>query len=192
MLQERTFEPLGSSHSKKVDVRIISATNKHLEAMIANGTFREDLYYRINLIKIEVPALRERTSDIPLIADFFIQNLKFTYDRDALMITDEAKAWLKAQPFVGNIRELKNLVERTVLMSSHDELMMDDFKQHYQMATNANTAFEQISLEEMERKMIQKAMDFHNYNVSQAAKALGLTRSAMYRRLQKFGFSQEE
>jgi DNA-binding NtrC family response regulator len=194
VLQERTFEPLGSSHSKKVDVRIISATNKNLEEMITNSTFREDLYYRINLIKIEVPALRERTSDIPLIADFFIQNLKFTYDREALMITDEAKAWLKVQPFLGNIRESKNLVERTVLMSSHNELMVDDFKQHYQTAasTTMNNDFEQISLEEMERKMIQKAMDFHNYNVSQAAKALGLTRSAMYRRLQKFGFSQEE
>ncbi|NJK84499.1 MAG: sigma-54-dependent Fis family transcriptional regulator, partial [Saprospiraceae bacterium] len=117
-----------------------------------------------------------------------------TYDRTALALTDEAKAWLQAQPFLGNIRELKNLVERTVLMSLHDELTVDDFKQHYQTAINpnVNSAFEQISLEEMERKMIQKAMDFHHYNVSQAAKALGLTRSAMYRRLQKFGFSQEE
>jgi transcriptional regulator with PAS, ATPase and Fis domain len=117
VLQERTFEPLGSSKSRTVDVRVICATNRNLEEMVAQGTFREDLYYRINLITVKLPALRERPDDIPLLSEFFVDNLKTIYQRPALKLSPAAMKWLKTLPLQGNIRQLKNLVERTVLLA---------------------------------------------------------------------------
>nr|MCU0324972.1 sigma 54-interacting transcriptional regulator [Spirosomataceae bacterium] len=190
VLQDRTFEPLGSSRTKSLDVRIVCATNKNLEEMVANGTFREDLFYRINLITVRLPSLQERPDDIPLLVNFFINNLKEIYNRPLLQVSKEALKWLKQLSLSGNIRQLKNLVERTILISSSDVLEVADFQQ--------NIAFESkgvgtqllkvgnMTLEEMEIAMIKQAMDFHNGKVVRVAKSLGLTRSALYRRLEKF------
>lgn len=196
VLQERTFEPLGSSKSRTVDVRIICATNRNLEEMVAQGTFREDLYYRINLITVKLPALRERPDDIPLLAEFFINNLKVIYQRPALQLSKTASKWLKSLPLQGNIRQLKNIVERTVLLSAHDVLEADDFQRNI----NANPSQSvlknlpevgTITLEEMEFQMIRRAMEFHQNKVSKVARSLGITRFALYRRLEKFGISYE-
>ena len=191
VLQERTFEALGSSQTNRVDVRVISATNKNLEEMVAKGTFREDLYYRINLIKIHLPSLRQRKNDIPLLVDFYVNNLKITYDEPNLSVDKVAMNWLKEQAFSGNIRELKNLVERTVLMANSEILTVEDFQYNYRKkfnpkATNEFPKVGSMTLEEVEIKMIKRALEFHHQNISQAAKALGITRNALYRRMEKY------
>ena len=190
VLQDRTFEVLGSSYTKTADVRIISATNRDLTEMVQKGTFREDLFYRINLITIKLPPLRERPSDIPLLVQFFINNLRKLYHRPDLKATRAAMNWLKQLHLPGNIRQLKNLVERTVLVSPHDELDIEDFQG--QLTSTSKTSSGHLpevgsmTLEEMEIEMIKKAMIFHKGKVTAVARTLGLTRSAMYRRLEKY------
>ncbi len=196
VLQERTFEPLGSSKSKTVDVRVICATNRDLEAMVGLGTFREDLFYRINLITVRLPALRERPTDIPLLARYFIDNLKVIYQRPALDISPAAIKWLKTIPVPGNIRQLKNIVERTVLLAPTDTLDVQDFQTNLAAATNQVEAgtlpvVGTITLEEMEEQMIRRAMDFHQNRVSKVARSLGITRFALYRRLEKHGIGYD-
>lgn len=196
VLQERTFEPLGSSKSKKVDVRIICATNRNLEEMVAEGSFREDLFYRINLITVKLPALRERAGDIPVLAEFFVNNLKIIYQRPELKLSPSALKWLKTLTLQGNIRQLKNLVERTVLLSAEDILDVDDFKKNINANPQApvKSALPDVgalTLEEMEYQMIVRAMEFHQHKISKVARSLGITRFALYRRLEKFGISYE-
>ncbi|MEL7121452.1 MAG: sigma-54 dependent transcriptional regulator [Bacteroidota bacterium] len=189
VLQEKTFEVLGSSQSQKIDVRVISATNKDLEEMIGEGTFREDLFYRINLIKLELPPLRQRQGDIPLLVHRFITQLKEIYARNELRATESALNWLQRQSFPGNIRQLKNLVERAVLLSPDDLLELKDFQALYQESNKPVAELPTVgslSLEEMEINMIKKALVFHQNNISLTAKSLGITRSALYRRLQKY------
>lgn len=191
VLQDRTFEVLGSSQTKSIDVRVISATNRNLAEMVAAGDFREDLFYRINLITIELPPLRERPSDIPLLVQFYINNLKSLYNRPDLRVSKAAMNWLKTLTLPGNIRQLKNLVERTVLVTPKDELDVADFQKHFieapkPLSNNDLPEVGSMTLEEMEIEMIKKAMTFHNNRVVKVAKALGLTRSALYRRLEKY------
>ncbi|MCF2520522.1 sigma-54 dependent transcriptional regulator [Dyadobacter sp. CY351] len=196
VLQERTFEPLGSSKSRTVDVRVICATNRNLEEMVAQGTFREDLYYRINLITVKLPALRERPDDIPLLSEFFVNNLKTIYQRPNLRLSPAAMKWLRTLQLQGNIRQLKNLVERTVLLSGSDTLDIADLQRNLSGGTQPSAQKNlpevgAITLEEMEYQMITKAMQFHQNKVSKVARSLGITRFALYRRLEKYGISYE-
>ncbi|WP_026630446.1 sigma-54-dependent transcriptional regulator [Dyadobacter alkalitolerans] len=196
VLQERTFEPLGSSKSRTVDVRVICATNRNLEEMVAQGTFREDLYYRINLITVKLPALRERPDDIPLLSEFFVNNLKTIYQRPNLRLSPASMKWLRTLQLQGNIRQLKNLVERTVLLSSSDTLDIADLQRNLSGGTQPSAQKNlpevgAITLEEMEYQMITKAMQFHQNKVSKVARSLGITRFALYRRLEKYGISYE-
>ncbi len=196
VLQDRTFEVLGSSQTKTIDVRVISATNRNLAEMVATGDFREDLFYRINLITIELPPLRERPDDIPLLVQFYINNLKSLYNRPDLRVRKAAMNWLKNLTLPGNIRQLKNLVERTVLVTPKDELDLADFQKYFvetakSLINNDLPHVGSMTLEEMEIEMIKKAMIFHNNRVVKVAKALGLTRSALYRRLEKYGIPFE-
>jgi two-component system NtrC family response regulator len=196
VLQERTFEPLGSSKSRTVDVRVICATNRNLEEMVAQGTFREDLFYRINLITVKLPALRERPGDIPVLAGFFMNNLKVIYERPDLQISPAALKWMKTLTLPGNIRQLKNIVERTVLLAAADMLDAEDFKKNItsEAPLSARTSMPEvgtITLEEMEYQMITRAMEFHHQKISKVARALGITRFALYRRLEKYGISYE-
>ncbi|WP_428667924.1 sigma-54-dependent transcriptional regulator [Runella sp.] len=201
VLQDRTYEVLGSSKTKTVDVRVVCATNRNLEEMVIKGTFREDLLYRINLITIHLPALRERPDDIPLLVDFFVNNLRHIYSRPELEVSREALKWLKQLNLPGNIRQLKNLVERTILVSTGDVLEVSDFEQNYQPQNrkseivNPKSQLPEVgsmTLEEMEIQMIRRAMEFHRSKVARVAKALGLTRSALYRRLEKYNIPFEE
>jgi transcriptional regulator with PAS, ATPase and Fis domain len=197
VLQDRTYEVLGSSRTKTVDMRIVCATNKNLSVMVGSGTFREDLLYRINLITVTLPALRERPKDIPLLVDFFINNLKQIYNRPALTVSKSAMKWLQQLPLPGNIRQLKNLVERSILVSKKNILEIDDFKSQLELSPQKNGNMQwpgvgSITLEEMEIEMIKRAMLFHKNKVSRAATALGLTRSALYRRLDKFEIPYDE
>lgn len=197
VLQDRTYEVLGSSRTKTVDIRVVCATNKNLTAMANNGTFREDLLYRINLITVTLPALRERPKDIPLLVEFFINNLKQIYNRPGLAVSKPAMRWLQQLPLPGNIRQLKNLVERSILVSKKNVLEIDDFKSQVDLSPQKTgdakwPGVGTVTLEEMEIEMIKRAMAFHKNRVSKAAVALGLTRSALYRRLDKFDIPYDE
>jgi len=190
VLQDRTYEILGSSRTRQVDVRVICATNRNLEDMVAKGAFREDLFYRINLITLRLPSLRERPDDIPLLVNHFLSNLSELYGRQ-LRLEPAAARWLRQLPLPGNIRQLKNLVERTVLISTADLLTAEAFQQQYQPAAGRKSetdlpAVGAMTLEEMEIQMIQRAMAFHKGKVARVARSLGLTRSALYRRLEKY------
>ncbi|WP_367393007.1 sigma-54-dependent transcriptional regulator [Lewinella sp. LCG006] len=191
VLQEQTFEVLGSSQQQRVDVRVISATNKQLDNLVQQGSFREDLLYRINLITLHLPPLRQRPGDIPLLVEHFLQRLEQTYERSGLELAPSAREWLKRQAFPGNIRQLKNVVERTVLLAKTSLLTAEDFARHLSSsnALTGEVAFltGEISLEEMELAAIKRALSIHENNITAAAKSLGITRSALYRRLQKFG-----
>ncbi len=191
VLQDRTYEVLGSSRTKTVDVRVVCATNKHLGEMVQMGTFREDLLYRINLVTIHLPALHERKGDIPLLVNFFINNLKEIYSRPKLRVAPSAMRWLQQLPLPGNIRQLKNLVERTVLISDKDELSVDDFQGQINLSPSKNNHLKlpgvgTITLEQMEAEMVKQAMNFHQNKITKAAASLGITRNALYRRLEKY------
>lgn len=197
VLQDRTFEVLGSSRTKTVDIRVVCATNKNLVEMVSKGTFREDLLYRINLITLKLPPLRERKNDIPLLVDFMIGNLKIIYNRPSLSITQQAMKWLKQLPLPGNIRQLKNIVERSVLVSRKDILDVSDFSSQLEgsVVKAANVQLPDVgsmTLEETEILMIKRALEFHQNRISKAAIALGLTRSALYRRLDKYNIPYDE
>jgi DNA-binding NtrC family response regulator len=164
--------------------------------MVSQGTFREDLYYRINLITVKLPALRERPDDIPLLSEFFVNNLKTIYQRPNLQLSPAAMKWLRTLSLQGNIRQLKNLVERTVLLSGEDTLDIVDFQKNMTAGKEVSARKNlpevgTITLEEMEYQMIAKAMLFHQNKVSKVARSLGITRFALYRRLEKYGISYD-
>ena len=196
VLQDRSFEVLGDSRKRTVDVRVVCATNRDLTKMVAEGTFREDLFYRINLITLKLPSLRERPSDIPLLVEYFMNNLKTLYDRPHLRVGDDTMDWFTGIQLPGNIRELKNLVERTVLVFEKDRLESDDFLKQMQEAplqrnSESLPPIGSMTLEQIEAKMIKKALKLYKYNVSHAAKSLGLSRGALYRRLEKYNIQHE-
>jgi len=197
VLQDRTYEVLGSSRTKTVDTRVICATNKNLHEMVADGTFREDLLYRINLITLHLPPLRERQNDIPLLVNFFIGNLKEIYNRPNLTVTKDAVKWLKQLPLPGNIRQLKNLVERSVLVSRKDTLDIADFSSQLELSPGRKGSLHlpdvgTLTLEQAEVLMIKRALEFHKNKILKAAKSLGLTRSSLYRRLIKYNIPFDE
>ncbi|NQX38707.1 DNA-binding transcriptional response regulator, NtrC family, contains REC, AAA-type ATPase, and a Fis-type DNA-binding domains [Pedobacter steynii] len=196
VLQDRKYEVLGDSRTRTVDLRVVCATNRDLREMIAGNKFREDLYYRINLIIIRLPPLRERADDIPILANYFLKNLKEIYNRPKLQIDKKTFNWLKSLPLPGNIRELKNLIERTVLLSEADLLEIKDFEQHLEAQRLSNTpltlpAVGTLSIDEMELSMIRNAMNFYQNNISKVAKTLGLSRGTLYRKLEKYNIPYE-
>jgi two-component system, NtrC family, response regulator len=192
VLQDRTYEALGDSKSRSLDIRVVCATNRNLAQMVAEGKFREDLFYRINLITVRLPALRERADDIPRLVEHFVKNLRATYQRPALRVGTRALHWLKERPLPGNIRELKNLVERAVLVSGKDELAPEDFQAHVaatptRAAPSTELPVGEMTLDEVEAAMIRRSLDLYAGNLSRVARALGLSRGALYRRLEKHG-----
>ncbi len=188
VLQEHTFEVLGESKPVKADVRVICATNKNLIEMVNEGTFREDLYYRINLIHIHNPALRQRVTDIPLLANSFIKQTCSNNQLPEISLSPGAVSFLKKQLFPGNIRELKNLMERTVLMVNKIQIDESDLQKYVDekpAGLNVTDKDGLSTLDEIEKDAITKAMNVYNGNVSRVARALGLSRGALYRRFEK-------
>ncbi|AHG87814.1 sigma-54 factor interaction domain-containing protein [Gemmatirosa kalamazoonensis] len=185
VLQSREVERVGSSRPRRIDVRVISATNADLRAEVAAGRFREDLLYRLNTVEIHLPSLRERRDDVPLLAAHFLRLHAARYrkplkgfDRDALQL-------LLSHPWPGNVRELDHAVERAVLMAVGDAVRATDFALY--VDRGAGAALEEMTLEAVEKVLIQKALARWNGNVSHAAQALGLSRSALYRRMAQYG-----
>ncbi len=189
VLQDQTFEVLGDSRPRKVDVRVVSATNRDLPAMVQEHTFREDLFYRINLITVHLPALRERREDIPLLVRHFARKLAETNGLPPVEFSSEAFTYLQQLSFPGNIRELKNLVERTLLVSGQKRIEASDFEQFgMQPSAPASTSsLEGLTLEELERQSILRALDKYDHNLSRTAESLGISRASLYRRLEKYG-----
>ncbi len=191
VLQDRTFEVLGSSTTRHVDVRVIAATNRNLPEMVARGSFREDLLYRLNLISLELPPLRERRGDIPLLADHLVAECARLYGRDELALSDAGRDWLKAQPWPGNVRQLKQVIERAVLVGRGARLEPEDFLAMADLTARGRRAgvlpaAGSMTLDEMEEAMIRQCLERYGGNVSKVARALGLSRAALYRRFEKF------
>lgn len=199
VLQDRTYEVLGSSVTRTVDVRVVSATNRNLAGMVAAGAFREDLLYRLNLIALHLPPLRERAGDIPIIAQNFLSNLAKVYRRSQIVLHDAAAHWLRQQPWPGNIRQLCQVLERAVLMTNNDTLTVADFVLTLEMDAQREsrpeadeTVLPQVgtmTLDEIEKAMILKALQHHDGNISRVAEALGLSRAALYRRFERYGIT---
>ena len=187
VLQEQTFEVLGDSRPRKVDIRVVCATNADLQKMVQEHTFREDLFYRINLITVHLPALRERREDIPLLVRHFADLQSQTNGLPKVDFTPDAMKYLQSLPYPGNIRELKNLVERTILVSAKETLDAEDFKAQYIRPTETISSqnLNGLTLDELERQRILQALEQYENNLSQVATALGLSRPALYRRLEK-------
>ena len=187
VLQEQRFEILGDSTTRTVNIRVVSATNADLPKMVQERTFREDLFYRINLITVHLPALRERREDIPLLVRHFADLQCKQNGLPAVDFTPDAMEYLQRLPYPGNIRELKNLVERTMLVSGKEMLNAEDFKAQNPVTAEPATSvnLNGLTLDEMERQRILQALEQYDNNVSQAATALGLSRPALYRRMEK-------
>ncbi|MDD4672308.1 MAG: sigma-54 dependent transcriptional regulator, partial [Bacteroidales bacterium] len=189
VLQDQTFEALGDSRPRKVDVRVVSATNANLPLMVQEKTFREDLFYRINLIQIHLPALRERKEDIPLLAKFFADRQTAQNRLPKVKFTSSALQLLEQLPFPGNIRELKNLIDRTILVSGKNLIDDNDIRSQIEtgQTVSKNIIPAGLTLEEIEAKSILQAIEQHKGNMSKVAKSLGISRGALYRRMEKYG-----
>jgi DNA-binding NtrC family response regulator len=185
VLQNRTVTPVGGNKQVMVDIRLICATNRDLEAMVREGSFREDLLYRINTITIRVPPLRERVTDIPLLAEYFLLKYKRKYMRSAERISDQAMEVLCRYMWPGNVRELQHTIEKAVILCDKVTIESEDL-----MLKNATTAIidmEELSLEEMEKKLIISAIDKSGGNMSAVARQLGVTRQTLYNKIRKHG-----
>ena len=191
VLQDQTYEVLGDSHTRRTDVRVVCATNADLQAMVEEHTFREDLFYRINLINLRLPPLRERREDIPLLVNHFLRMACEANHLPLVTISPEAIGCLQTLPFPGNIRELKNLVERAVLMHDPTSTLLTaaDFTPHLKPVP-VPSGFPDGSpatLDDMERVAIAASIAKHDGNLSLAAKELGISRGALYRKIEKHG-----
>jgi transcriptional regulator with PAS, ATPase and Fis domain len=192
VLQDRTYEVLGSSKTRTVNARVISATNRDLTRMVEAGEFREDLFYRLNLITLQIPPLRERPDDIVPLTEHFLDKIGKVYKQDRFTISQAAINKLKRLKWPGNIRELKQVIERAVLLSNSPTLDREDIDRALAMQPDDNSGprlpdVGSMTLEEMERAMIEKSMIQYNNNVIKVAEVLGISRAAVYRRLEKFG-----
>jgi DNA-binding NtrC family response regulator len=184
VLQTGEFERVGSSRTRTVSVRLISATNADLRAEVTAGRFREDLQFRINTVEIPLPALRDRREDIPLMAASFLERHAQRYGKTLAGFEPEAIRALVVHAWPGNVRELDHVVERAVLLARGDEVRCEDLGLG---RAEGATVLEELPLDEVERELIRRALKRHDGNVSEAAKALGLSRSALYRRLERHG-----
>jgi two-component system NtrC family response regulator len=194
VLQDQTFERLGDSDSITVDVRIISATNHNLYSLVNNGSFREDLLYRINLIQIEVPPLRQRKDDIPVLADHFISRAISSYSLPDKHISKEGYEWLCNQAWPGNVRELKNIVERTLLLTTGDLIKPDDLKIAQKPGRNIDSknTVTTGTLDAMEKQMIVSTIEECGGNLTRTAEKLGIGRATLYRKMEKHGIQTEK
>ncbi|HYG17376.1 MAG TPA: sigma-54 dependent transcriptional regulator [Ohtaekwangia sp.] len=186
VLQHKKIVRLGTNESIDLDIRIICATNGDLKTMVKEGTFREDLLYRINTVEITVPSLSERPGDIPLIADHFLRQFSKKYHKPQLALGKNVADYLQRYRWPGNIRELQHAIERAVIMCDGQELSTEDFGV-LQKETSGDFAFDRLNLEQLEAWAIRKAIAKHGGNISHAAEELGLSRGALYRRIELYG-----
>lgn len=186
VLQNRSVTKVGDTRSIPIDIRLICATNKNLEEMVKQGTFREDLYYRINTIHLELPPLRERPDEIVPLANLFISRYAEKYHRPVTGLTDAARQVLLANHWCGNIRELQNGIEKAVILADGDKLDAEDFHLPLSVSGGAKPAAEAETLEEVEERTIRAAMDRFGGNLTHVAKSLNISRPTLYAKLKKY------
>ncbi len=204
VLEEQSFERLGGTKTLKVNIRIIAATNRELPSLVSKGLFREDLYHRINVFPIHIPPLRERREDISLLVRHFIKEIGNSLGKRQVSITDSAMALLVEQPWPGNIRELRNVIERAMILCKGNIITSNHllFNETRSPALTESMELEDISsmllnipgfrLEELEEHLLKAAMERTSYNVSKAARLLGLSRATLRYRLEKFGITPSQ
>jgi two-component system nitrogen regulation response regulator NtrX len=196
VLEEQRFEPVGSNKAVSVDVRVLAATNKHLEEQAARGAFREDLFYRLNVIPFYVPALRERTEDIPILARHFLAEFSQAYGRRPKELSPAALDVLLRYTWPGNVRELKNLIERLVIMCPQQKieplhLPPEVFRVAPRTAQQSFGSLHEARAA-YEREFILRKLEEHQWNMTRAAAALGLERSHLYRKMKSLGIAARE
>jgi two-component system NtrC family response regulator len=196
VLQEGYIERLGGDKQIYLDIRVIAATNKNLEEMIKKGTFREDLYYRLNVVKITIPPLRERKEDIPPLCDYFIKKFAEENNKDIKGISREGFDAIMKYDFPGNVRELENIIERAVILCRGNQITLDDLPQNIFSAINVGQNIEDGSqslegkVETLEKREILSALLRSGWNQSKAARQLGLTERKLRYKIQKYGIEQ--
>jgi transcriptional regulator with PAS, ATPase and Fis domain len=178
VLQTKDFERVGENVTRKVDVRVISATNRNLDEALKEGSFREDLFYRLNGVRVKLPPLRERQEDVPLLIHHFLK--KFSKDRD-IEILPEADKVLKAYRWSGNVRELENVIERAALLASNDVINLSNLPEEIRGTTETNA----LSLEETEKVQIKKVLQIAK-DYDEAAAILGIDRATLWKKRKKF------
>ena len=197
-LQERKIRRVGGTHELNVDVRVIAATNRDLRAMVSDGRFRDDLYYRINVLSIDVPPLRERREDIPVLIDYFLKKHTKNASRPVTGLTPETKKLMNEYSWPGNVRQLESAIERAILLSEGDLITLEDLPTEVRQDVGpaSDSAFklpaEGINFEDVERNLITQAMEQTDYNITKAAKLLGLTFRTLQYRLEKFNIKKPD
>ena len=204
ILQEQKFERVGGTRTLEVDVRVVAATNKLLEEEIRNGSFREDLFYRLNVVPFKVPALRERRDDVPLLAGHFLDAFCRREGRELKLIVPEAMEAMQRYDWPGNVRELKNIVERLVIMTPGGTITMNHLPDYFGVEPNGREAgggrldsvLELSSLrearEEFEKEFIIQKLEEHDWNVSRTAEAIELERSNLHRKIKSYGIDMKK
>jgi DNA-binding NtrC family response regulator len=187
VLQSRQITRLGSNKAVSIDIRLICATNMPLYDMVEENDFRQDLLYRINTVEVHLPSLRERLDDLDTLSNHFIEMYAKKYRKPIKKIASATLKKLEKYHWPGNIRELQHAIERAIIMSDGNALQPDDFFFLSQKEDTQSIGSNSYNLDEMEKAMVQKALDKHGGNISKAAKELGLTRASLYRRLEKHG-----
>jgi DNA-binding NtrC family response regulator len=190
VIETGEFEPVGSSHRRRADVRVIAATNADLQAEVDAGRFRLDLLFRLSTVQIHLPALRDRQDDIAPLAEHFLRKHALRYRKDITGFSQPTRRALIEYNWPGNIRQLDHVVERSVLMAKEDLILPGDLGLNRQ--SKPSDRLEDLTLEEVEKILIQKAMTRFGGNISQVATTLGLSRTALYRRLEKHGLDASE
>lgn len=184
---------LGENTVRRVDLRVIAATNRDLTKMVEDGTFREDLYFRINIVPIKLPPLRERREDIPLLVNSFLDDASQRHGQPEVHLSKDVYRYFHQYPWPGNVRELKNTIERLIVLSSGGEITADDLPDEIKnvRASAGSLSFnlpeDGIDLEEMEKEIIRQALEKNGGNQSRTAKYLNITRNTLIYRMQKFG-----
>jgi transcriptional regulator with PAS, ATPase and Fis domain len=198
VLQEGTFTPVGGLEMRKVDVRIIAATNRDLRAMVEDGSFREDLYYRLNVINLRVPPLRERKEDIPLLSEFFIELACKKAGLPKRVLTKRALEKLYDYPFPGNVRELQNEMERAVVLSGTENKILADMLSPKVLETNEAAKVQgarvagslKDAIEDLEKDLIREGLRRTGWNKSKLAKELGISRAGLIMKVEKYGLDK--
>jgi len=185
VLESKSFTRVGGNKEIKSDFRIICATNKDLKKMVAEGSFREDLYYRLNVVNIAIPPLRDRKDDIPMLVDYFIKKYCTSMSRDLISIDQAALQRIEEYHFPGNVRELENMIERAIVVGNGKEIRLKDLPLDKDVITDSND-----SLTELEKKYILQTLNKYNWNISRSARALQIDRVTLYNKIKKHQLTQ--
>jgi transcriptional regulator with PAS, ATPase and Fis domain len=198
VLQEFEFEQVGGAKTYKVDTRVVLATNEDLTQAVADGRFRQDLYYRVNVINIRLPSLRERIADIPLLSEHFLAKVRDESGKQVRGFTEEALNFMQRYRWPGNVRELQNVVERAVLLGKNATIGVEDLPRemldaqtHAALPTAAGRTLKE-ALEGPERQIILDALETHAWNRNQTAEVLGINRTTLYKKMKRLGLEDYE